>query len=273
MKGNGQQAKYVALSHCWGAFPLWVTTTKNQVLPSFTQLPGNFQDAIIITRMLGFQYLWIDSLCILQDSAEDWAIECKNMASIYQNAEITISVRDNTSSSPGGFLQELHHKPSKSCIISDGLTICNEFFDYHPLQSPIPQGRVDGRGWILQEKLLSRRLLHFGAGKLIFQCCTDVHLDSVHYNFPANAYYSTRYAAKKPLDQLKDSDAQEVRMYWYEIVEDYSTRDLTKRDDRLPALSGLARVFTKVLHEDYVAGLWSKDLGRGLCWKATWKWD
>jgi len=84
-----------------------MTTTKIRKLLPYSQLPGNFQDAIAVTRMLGLQYLWIDSLCVLQDSPEDWEIERANIASSSKNAEVTISVRDNSSLSPGGFLQDL----------------------------------------------------------------------------------------------------------------------------------------------------------------------
>ena len=271
--GHPQQARYVALSHCWGTSPLWVTTSKNQNLPHFSQLPGNFQDAITVTRMLGLQYLWIDSLCILQDSAEDWAVECQNMANIYQNAVVTISVRDNPSSSPGGFLHKLTSQSFHCRTIGDGLRISNEIHDYNVKTSPIPHGNVDKRGWILQEKLLSKRLLHFGAGTMSFQCCADVYLDSSNHSFPPANYTNEWHAVKESLDQLEYWTPRRISNYWFTIVQDYSMRGLTKSVDKLPALSGLARVFGDALKNDYLAGLWRGDLARGLCWRSQWIWE
>ncbi|KAE9367171.1 HET-domain-containing protein, partial [Stipitochalara longipes BDJ] len=268
-ESKGLEAKYVALSHCWGTSPIWTTTVKNQKLPPCSQLPGNFQDAVIVTRMLGLQYLWIDSLCILQDSAEDWEIECANMANIYKNAEITISVRENTSSSPGGFLQDLSIPVYKSCEINDGLTITSQPVDWLKMRVPVPLGSVDKRGWILQEKILSRRLLHFDKQRMYWECCRHTCFEGLHHPVVAPFGRQENYFAKKlVLEQLKQRTARDVYSYWYEVVHDYSERQLTKQIDKLPALSGLAVAFADALKDTYLAGLWKKDFLWGLCWRA-----
>jgi Heterokaryon incompatibility protein (HET) len=87
--------KYVALSHCWGGnMPLKTThgclNAYMEKLPVSLQ-PQNFQDAMKITMELGVRYLWIDSLCIIQDSLQDWKHECTVMGDVYANASITIS--------------------------------------------------------------------------------------------------------------------------------------------------------------------------------------
>lgn len=273
-ESRGRHAKYAALSHCWGTSPIWTTTIKNQILPHYSQLPGNFQDAIIVTRMLGLQYLWIDSLCILQDSVDDWEIECANMANIYRNAEVTISVRDNTSSSSSGFLQDVGCKPFKSCQFNDGLTISNQQVDWPLRTSPIPFSSVDSRGWILQEKLLSRRILHFSKQLMCWQCCRHTYFDGIHDPIQASALAASRveYVEKLALDRLEKRGTKKVYTYWYEVVRDYSGRQLTKSIDKLPALSGVAMVIGDILKDTYLAGLWKNDFVWGLCWKVTEPW-
>lgn len=94
-KVYGNCSDYVALSHCQGHHP-FVATTKSTLRArkagvAWTQLSKTFQDAIILTRDLGVDFVWIDSLCIIQDDAEDWAREASQMASIYRNGYITIA--------------------------------------------------------------------------------------------------------------------------------------------------------------------------------------
>jgi hypothetical protein len=86
--------RWVSLSHCWGGSSPVQTTLGNldshmARLPD--PLPQTFADAVTVTKMLGLRYLWIDSLCIIQDSQEDWVHESAHMAKVYENAFVTIS--------------------------------------------------------------------------------------------------------------------------------------------------------------------------------------
>jgi hypothetical protein len=107
---NGEKAKYAALSHCWGG-PISPMLTSNtlatfkDVLP-YSDLPANFQDAITITRRLGIQYLWIDSLCIVQNSKQDWEEQSKKMGSIYRDSTITISALASGGSKTGTLISK-----------------------------------------------------------------------------------------------------------------------------------------------------------------------
>ena len=87
---NGGRGKWVALSHCWGDRPFLKTTKSNidemQGGIKTSTLLATFQDAIAITKDLGVRFLWIDSLCIIQDSEEDWRNEAANMPEIYRNS-------------------------------------------------------------------------------------------------------------------------------------------------------------------------------------------
>lgn len=102
---SSSKLKYTALSHCWGNKPVFQTTTKNRGDNmrhiSVSSLPKSFVDAIVVTQRLGIRYLWIDSICILQDSEEDWNLESSRMRDIYQNAFLTISALDAPDSHVG----------------------------------------------------------------------------------------------------------------------------------------------------------------------------
>jgi hypothetical protein len=104
---EAEQGRYATLSHCWGGKTPTMTTTQNlathlQRIP--LPLPQSFMDAVRVSRLLGIRYLWIDSLCILQDSSEDWALHAPQMAVVYGNSCVTISA-DAAEDSTEGFLQ------------------------------------------------------------------------------------------------------------------------------------------------------------------------
>jgi hypothetical protein len=115
---RGQTGRYAALSYCWGAsLPLTTTTTNLQAHQSaigFDMLPQTLQDAILIVRWMGIEYIWIDCLCILQDSRKDWEHEAARMAHVYSNAYLTIAA-SRAEHSGKGFLG-LRTIPSPLCI-------------------------------------------------------------------------------------------------------------------------------------------------------------
>jgi len=92
---GGRRGRYTALSHRWGAKHPLTTITANleehQRRIPLEKLPQTFQDAIELTRRLGIRYIWIDSLCIVQDDASDWADESKQMGTIYERSYLTIA--------------------------------------------------------------------------------------------------------------------------------------------------------------------------------------
>ena len=97
---DGTTLQYLALSHCWGTASggrIPKTTNENlaerMVGVRWDELSKTFQDSLVITRCLGLRYIWIDSLCIIQDSEEDFEVQCARMGQVYLNAACTIAVR------------------------------------------------------------------------------------------------------------------------------------------------------------------------------------
>jgi hypothetical protein len=99
---RGQRGQWLTLSHCWGKEVPTRTTMTNIGKISHTleisSLPPTFQDAILITRKLGYRYLLIDSLCIVQDSSHDWQRESVKMSEVYSNAVLCIAASAATDS-------------------------------------------------------------------------------------------------------------------------------------------------------------------------------
>lgn len=271
---QGRSFQYATLSHCWGSSSLLRTTKANwQKLAaniSFDTLPPLFQDAIVITRQLGLRYIWIDSLCIVQDSVRDWEAESSRMGSIYQNSYITISA---TNSGDGGArCLAQRRKPVK---IPYENTAKREFalrarrvLDHHPSHSPSGGpaklvGPLTSRAWALQEHVLSTRIIHYTETELLFECKTSYRCECMPERkaYPTTPALIPRAVASK--------NANTIWQAWQRIVEQYSARSLTVTSDKLPAISGIASKIRKVTHSDYLAGLWRGNLASDLLWHAS----
>ncbi|KAJ0128463.1 Uncharacterized protein HZ326_28438 [Fusarium oxysporum f. sp. albedinis] len=176
---------YLVLSHCWGRptveeKKLFCTTRENykgRLHKSFSydELPRTFQDAVRVTRLLGKQYLWIDAICIIQGPDGDWETEARTMEDIFASAYCTIAA----SSAGGwgdGFLQpdlDSHHIGMQG-IPSTPICACD--FERDVDERPLVK-----RAWVLQERVLSRRIIHFAATHTYWECgkgvrCIPGHL-------------------------------------------------------------------------------------------------
>ena len=267
LTSSGPNRKYAAFSHVWGVgSPLRTTKAtfeEHQRSIPFGKLPQSFQDAVYVTRRHGIQYLWIDALCIIQDSIEDWEIECAKMADIFRNSHLTIAAPDAINSN-AGFLHE-RHIPS---VRLPYLGLNGEPSGY---MSARPQELINElhysndvpltfRAWAFQEKLLSCRTLYYGNRQIYWECDTAAHYESA-------GPYDTRRGGLRVRDNLLSGDCDAVVWYW--VVEEYSGRLLTRPQDKLPALSGLASKFQRKTGFHYLAGLWQEDLIRGLSWEMS----
>ena len=264
---HGQSQKYAAFSHVWGGgLPLQTTRAsfkQHQRCIHLRKLPQSFKDAVHVTRSLGIQYLWIDALCIIQDSIEDWEMECAKMADIFRNSDITIAAPD-AMNSDAGFLHK-RHIPSVRLPYLDLKGKPSGYMSARPQElinelhysNDVP---LNSRAWAFQEKLLSRRTLYYGNRQLYWECDTAAYHES-------SGTYDTRRGGLRVRDDLFSGKCDATTWYW--VVEDYSGRLLTRSQDKLPALSGLASEFQRKTGFDYLAGLWREDLIRGLTWEIS----
>jgi len=174
----------MALSHCWGG-PIAMTLTSSNLTEFSTaipheQLPRNFQDAIDITRRLGIRYLWIDSLCIVQDSGSDWAQESAKMTAVYENAFVTICALSSPDSAHG-ILNHSGSDPSITIPITvegDATVMARRFVDCHDhesLENLSINAPLNRRAWCLQECILSPRILYYGRAQIYWGCRQGYH--------------------------------------------------------------------------------------------------
>ncbi|KAF4627161.1 hypothetical protein G7Y89_g10996 [Cudoniella acicularis] len=173
--------KYLALSHCWGTSNTFILTLSNYESClndiNFCSLSKNMQHAVEITQRLGFSYLWIDSLCIIQDSKEDWVKESARMGSVYSGAFCTIASTGSSSGDGGCFHERncLSLRPCRIGVSSPKALLPNWIWarrdDILDFERSIDISPLNKRAWVLQERLLSRRILHFGAEMMYWECC------------------------------------------------------------------------------------------------------
>lgn len=183
-RGHTSPGKYLALSHQWGS-PLQhkkFCTYKGNIEKlkrgiNVSDLPKTFQDAVSITRDLGIQYLWIDSLCIIQDDENDWDMESKLMEQVFSSAYATIAA-SCASGTDAGFLKAYTDRQCVTVETGSGARyyLCDAIdnFSLH-----VEQGELNKRGWVLQERALSRRTIYFTGTQSYWECGGGVRCETM----------------------------------------------------------------------------------------------
>jgi hypothetical protein len=275
---SGTHERYAALSHCWGHSGLPMTTKANKTermkAIGLDEMSRSFKDAIYVTRYLGIRYIWIDSLCICQDDQVDWSREAAKMNSVYSNAFLTISIMGAEDSSIGAFgrrkerryvrLPYTHTDGTQGYAYAFSLSLEQEY----QTEKYVSMNRepVSNRGWCFQERVLSRRILHFARDQMYFECMQGIRNEeglflserffTVHGSGGDSLLYNGGSSpATSPLDT------------WYGLVWNYCDRKLTKGSDKLPALGGITEIYAGKLDDQCLAGIWRKSLIEGLMWE------
>jgi hypothetical protein len=266
--------RYFALSYIWGGRQEVITTIRTLVdrkvgIP-MSALPSTIRDAVNLIRDLGVcRYLWVDALCIIQDDHHDKIYEINRMGTIYKNAVLTIAAA-NTNSAHDSFLAD-RTVPSTCTLpylLPDGtvgkLWLCHGYPEL--ILSPL-----DSRGWGLQESLLSPRLLWYGPADVKWKC-TTTPFDNVYKTHTHDSMYPSDSHRRLPASIFASASDYETDIteqqneVWKVVVGDFSNRDVTFQEDRLPALTGVVTELQKVWRDDYFAGMWRRCLIRHLGW-------
>lgn len=282
--------KYCTLSHCWGSksaeltLRLLSSTYEDLCKPQSTDaLPPTFREAAEATYRLGLNHLWIDRLCIYQDSTEDWTRQAGDMYSVYSGSFINISAlgarndqdgcffnRDPQKVMPSQVLITVSRDPKPRTFICTSEEETAGFLDQPLLE----------RGWVLQERILAPRVLHFGQFQVFWEC----HQRRSHEAIPGLT--GAGWSKEKSRDWnywkgllasagrygCNDDEYENLFRCWYDIANTYSSCKFTIETDRLIALSGLADDMQKRLRElkegphHYRAGLWEERIHRELIW-------
>ncbi|KAF3024805.1 hypothetical protein E8E14_009124 [Neopestalotiopsis sp. 37M] len=244
-----------------------------------SSLPEAIKDAIYVTRELGHRYLWIDALCIIQDDDRFKQVELLKMNRIYQNAFLTIQPTWSATVEEG-FLDGRVTTPFVEMALRhdiDGTQVYVYARPVMPAWGNATQGPTVRRAWIFQETALSTRLVAYSSHQVIVACQTLSHSENSENGISAsislvgpglcNNIRPDLYTATSSLDLV---EARKVSLSgWYKTVGmHYTGRLYTVGKDRLYALSAFAEEAHKLIGGEYLAGIWSVDLIRGLTWSA-----
>lgn len=257
-----------------------VSTYADGINPSL--LPQTVLDGIQVTHALGFRYLWVDSLCIVQDSVQNQRHEIGQMHKIYRHAYLTI-IAANARRVSEGFLQDrpksLHDitlpficPPPSHVPVSDAEdaattpqvgTVYISTSRYNYAQEPI-----SARGWCMQEYLMSPRALIFTSQTLQFRCPTETQNVGHSFYCPngERRLPDTLLLPDPPTQQYGSGPWGVVHDEWLRVVEDYSQRSISDPSDKLVACGAIAQAFQHALGSEYLAGLWRDTLLIDLLW-------
>lgn len=264
-----KRVEYVALSYVWGTEQQYVATTswmeKEEPYPlDIHLLPQVILDAIEMTRKLGYTYLWVDALCILQDSREDKDREIAQMRRIFQYASLAIAAAKSSSvkeaflswAHPDYFMLPFsipfHHQSGTIKPISVGYRAY-----YRSNKDP-----WNFRAWTLEEQLLSPRLLVYSNDGLKWQCRAELQAERTLYD-PPQAFRGIPWSPT----EIPAADKYDTRRLWADIVCDYTQRSVTHPKDKLIAFAAIAEEFGRIWEDKYLAGLWQSTLFEDLLWR------
>ncbi|KAL2074110.1 hypothetical protein VTL71DRAFT_7888 [Oculimacula yallundae] len=352
--------KYVTLSHCWGETEF--LKLSKDTLPQFEEgieidrLPKTFQHAIDFACRLGVRYIWIDSLCILQDSTKDWLYQSAQMDQVYNNSLCNISATAASNSAKGLYcdraseqnwvdevtlnttgvpgqppVPKMQLKDVAKLVQTAGLKSSARIsqtrqanvgtkpqlkaqgpqipkytvLDLNCWETNVEQGPVNKRGWVLQERLIAPRVLHFCKDQIAWECWEKDYIESRTGGLPlyqlkaGSIVDGSRLKGMVPsVDGKALREARLVRgrlikgkytdvdahmrsptavpsvhcfEVWNRVVETYSKTKLTKPTDKLIALGGIAKIMSRRIlngkDEDYIAGMWRDNLESQLLWR------
>ncbi|PQE05055.1 heterokaryon incompatibility protein [Rutstroemia sp. NJR-2017a BBW] len=242
--------QYLTLSHCWGGLKFKNLTTTNyaSLLKCISVKDGfltkTFREAIHAVRRLGFRYIWIDSLCIIQDSLDDWKEQSSVMGRIYGGSVLNLAAMAAVDGNGGCFFTRDAKPVARHKVwFWAGGTEDNALWH---------------RAWVYQETVLAPRTLYFARSQLLWACrdlgaCEAFPL-SVGSCYGRNA---------KILASMAD---RHLYSCWGEVISSYSHRQLSFGKDKLIALSGISRIFAAHFKASYIAGLWKEDIAKHLLW-------
>lgn len=287
---GGQLGMYLILSYCWGKGNGRARTTQLNLQErhgaiQIKDLPPTIKQAIEVTRQLGFRYIWIDAICIVQahsmppkhDELEDWRREAPKMGQYYRNAVLTIAATAATDSEDGFITQRCSQRyPVPPCPIGlwvkDGKATSEAFVipgtpsdtnqvGYAPLYT---------RGWTLQERVLSPHTLHWGRESVFWECHGQIKASESQPALLSSKGASgelSRYIWSTVLDHSRKQTAQFNEM-WLDLIEDYGQMSLSFESDRLVAIQGLVDVLPPPNDADdlYIAGMFKSCMVAGLTW-------
>ncbi|PPQ98372.1 hypothetical protein CVT26_013578 [Gymnopilus dilepis] len=268
--------RYFTLSHRWGGSHIFQLKNANlaTLLTGFdlANLPKTFRDAIFITRRLGYQYLWIDSLCIIQDSKEHWQTESTIMGDIYRGSMCTIAALGATDGDSGCFktrnplcFEACRFELAKDYTVQLAAGRVKKQLSltgYGPSVEPLHE-----RAWVMQEWMLSPRTLHFGTFGLYWECVSgsaNDHDPKLWKN--PTPQFTIHQTCSMDITGKFDESYIAFWRWWVRVISSYNPCGLTYGTDKLVAIAGLVKLVESKTRLHNIAGLWREFIFPELLW-------
>lgn len=302
---------YITMSHCWETFNEEQVLTSANINQLKTGLAKNslaqkFRDVVEIAQWLQVEYLWVDALCIMQDSAHDWEQQSKVMGNIYAGSLCNIAAAGDIGTNSSCFRKRPVEIVEPFCIPDP--TQSSSSTETHVIGyddfwcNSLLDAKLHSRAWVLQERLLAPRTIHFGKEQIYWECrvskACEAYPDGIPHQFtnhrtkawregeqifnPRSSTVSLNSVSKvASIDitalmadlRLQGCPPQisipsdEAKHFWSRTVERYMGCDMSFPSDKLIAIAGLAEKMQATTKEPYLAGLWHNDfLAQSLLW-------
>lgn len=311
-KAPSAGSHYITLSHRWSPQPSLLLSkhTKDELISEqgfdAARLPAAIQDATSVCRRMGVRYLWVDTLCILQDEDDlaDWERESTLMGKVYENSLLNLSALAAADTEHSIFAArdpltvghvQVHTKLKWDVLeLGDTVNECR-LVDTDFWKTSVLSTHLNRRSWVMQERLLPVRVLYFGHHQLLWECASLKAAETYPKGLPGETEINARSRYKEPNNLefrkligegglqtiLQDEnnvgigdDPETVIIYsliydaWHDdIVSVYSRCTSTKGSDKLIAISGLAKKMASIVHDQYVVGMWRRRLPSELMWQ------
>lgn len=269
---------YTAFSYRWPTSGKQPTTLTKSTITQFktgiptSSLQKSIRDAITVTKLLGFSYLWVDALCICQDDKSDWLYESLQMFKVYSNSALTISASGMSSAESGLFQKRCPKYFRQASFIpsaspNPGSRVIVTINDvWHHIVS---EGLLSTRGWIFQERIASNRILHLGAGSMAWECKGVSWIES---NLPEHIPASLGFGCMSKSVFSSDLSIRNFTLEtWAAIVQDYTRRKFTNHSDILIAINGIAEQIASATQNRswFLSGMWNHTIAFELPWERT----
>lgn len=263
------ECEFVALSYVWGKPENENLQTKMHNVVARGEddglrnwiFPKTIADGISLTAELGIKYLWVDSLCIIQDDDEK-AIQIQNMDRIYGLASLVlvgaagdnanmglIGYKDSPRARDGQWIQRVH---GVQLVVSSP-----------PLRDVLAASKWSTRGWTFQEWYLARRALVFTDQQVYYICSSLSFSEDLYLEFippvTTEALVTQKQTASPLLHHLPTRDlpltAESGWTEYQRLVESYTPRELTDESDTLLAISGLLNNLHRASRNRFLCGI------------------
>ena len=278
-----EAVRYATLSHCWGdGLSLRLLQQNLKSFPvsiEWERLPKTFQEAISVCLRLDICYLWIDALCIIQDSHEDWAHEAGRMTHVYANSFLNILAADSRDSTEGLFRDQ---DPSVFRAFSfpprDHKKVGGSYVAYsNTWRDFVSQSPLCSRAWTIQERFLAPRAIYFSGDQVHWECADLMTSEGLPHNLDQEESGELgavpdpikKTALRQPLVSDSSLSKASIHDLWASIAQKYSRSALSFESDKSAAIAGLARVFCNFQGfdpSDYLIGLWRPYFIKELTW-------